>query len=339
MGLISFTEKGFYCEKAKVYIDPWKPVRKALITHAHADHSRGGMKHYLAHPHSIPVMKHRLGEISVQPIDYAESININGVKITFYPAGHVPGSAQIKLEDKSESWVISGDYKLGYDGVSTPFESVKCSHFITESTFGLPIYNWDPQAEVMSAINKWWIQNAKEGITSIMLGYSFGKAQRILANIDSSIGEIFVHGAIHHTNNALKNAGYTFPKTEYVSNETDKSRFKGALILAPPSALGSSWLRKFKPYKTATASGWMALRGARRRRNVDKGFVLSDHADWKDLNRAVIESGAENVYATHGYSSVFAKWLNGTGLNAQVVKTAFEGELSEIGESLSSESE
>lgn len=322
-----------------MYIDPWKPVRQALITHAHADHSRSGMKHYLAHPHSIPVMKHRLGEISAQPAEYGESININGVKITFYPAGHVPGSAQIKLEDKSESWVITGDYKLGDDGVSAPFETVKCSHFVTESTFGLPIYNWEPQGEVMNAINTWWAQNAAEGLTSVMLGYSFGKAQRILAHLDPSLGEIFVHGAIHHTNNALNEVGYRFPETEYVTNETDKKRFKGAMILAPPSALGSTWIRKFKPYKVATASGWMALRGARRRRNVDKGFVLSDHADWKDLNRAVIESGAENIYATHGYSSVFAKWLNTTGLNAEVVKTAFEGELSEMGESLSSESE
>ncbi|MCA1763297.1 MAG: ligase-associated DNA damage response exonuclease [Cryomorphaceae bacterium] len=339
MSLITFTESGFYCEKADLYIDPWKPVKRALITHAHADHSRSGMNHYMAHLHSIPVMKHRLGDIDVQGVEYGETICVNGVNITFYPAGHVPGSAQIKLEHKSESWVIMGDYKLGSDGVSTPFEPVKCSHLVTESTFGLPIYNWEPQDEVMNTINKWWAENAASGVTSVMLGYAFGKAQRILANLDPSLGEIFVHGAIYHTNNALSEVGYKFPKTEYVTNETDKKRFRGAIILAPPSALGSTWIRKFKPFKVATASGWMALRGARRRRNVDKGFVLSDHADWTELNKAVTDSGAENIFVTHGYSNVFASWLKNKGLNAEVVKTAFEGELSEIGESTTAEPE
>ncbi len=339
MALISFSPEGIYCKQADVYIDPWKPVNRALITHAHADHARFGMKHYLAQNDSLPVMKHRLGQIDIEGIAYNAEIKMNGVAIRFHPAGHAPGSAQISLEYKGEQWVISGDYKLGNDGLSAPFEPVKCTHFITESTFGLPVFKWQPQDVVMSAINSWWADNKVAGITSVMLGYSFGKAQRILANLDPSIGEIFVHGAIHNTNLALEKVGYSFPENTYVSSDINKSRFKGAIIIAPPSALGSSWIKQFKPFKVATASGWMALRGARRRRNVDKGFVLSDHADFNELNTAVSETGAENIFVTPGYSSVYSKWLRSQGLDAQVVETEFEGELSEIGESATKEKE
>ena len=339
MALITFSSKGIYCRQAGVYIDPWKPVKKAVITHAHADHARPGMKSYLTHHHSIPVMRHRLGEIDIEGVEYGEVITMNGVDISFHPAGHAPGSAQIRLAYKNEIWVISGDYKLGVDGLSEPFEPVKCTHFVTESTFGLPIYKWKPQEEIMDSINAWWEANSQLGMASVMLGYSFGKAQRILANLNPDIGEIFVHGAIHNTNLALEEAGYTFPENTYVSSEVDKSRYKGSIIIAPPSALGSPWMRQFKPHKVATASGWMALRGARRRRNVDKGFILSDHADFEELNTAVRDTGAENIFVTHGYSSVYSKWLRSQGLNAQIVETEFEGELSEIGESASKEKE
>jgi putative mRNA 3-end processing factor len=238
MPLITFTENGIYCPKADVCIDPWKPVKNALITHAHADHARYGMEHYLAHHHSLPIMRHRLGDISLEGIEYGEKRNINGVEISFHPAGHAPGSAQIRLSHKGETWVISGDYKLGYDGLSREFEPVKCTHFVTESTFGLPVYKWQDQAAIMTDINAWWAANNKAGITTILLGYSFGKAQRILANLDASIGEIFVHGAIHNSNLALEEAGYTFPKNERITKETDKKRYKGAIVIAPPSALG-----------------------------------------------------------------------------------------------------
>lgn len=339
MALITFSSKGIYCRQAGVYIDPWKPVKRALITHAHADHARPGMKSYLAHNDSLPVMRHRLGEIDIEGIAYDKTIDLNGVKVSFHPAGHAPGSAQIRLEYKGEIWVISGDYKLGIDGLSAPFEPVKCTHFVTESTFGLPIYKWKPQDEIMAGVNEWWAENNRQGIASVILGYSFGKAQRILANLDPAIGEIFVHGAIHNTNLALEEAGYTFPENTYVTREIDKSRYKGSIIIAPPSALGSPWMRQFKPHKVATASGWMALRGARRRRNVDKGFILSDHADFEELNMAVAETGAENIFVTHGYSTVYSKWLRTKGLNAQVIETEYEGELSEIGESANKEKE
>ena len=243
------------------------------------------------------------------------------------------------MEYKGEIWVISGDYKLADDGLSQPFESVKCNHFVTESTFGLPIYKWKPPQHITNDINSWWAENNALGITSVLLGYSFGKAQRILAGLDPSIGEIFVHGAIHNVNLALEEVGYRLPKTTYVHSEIDKSRFKGSIVIAPPSALGSTWMRKFAPMKVATASGWMALRGARRRRNVDKGFVLSDHADFEELNTAVAATGAEKIYVTHGYSTTYSKWLRSIGHDAQVIETEFEGELSEIGESASQEKE
>ena len=336
---ITFTSKGIYCKTAGVYIDPWKPVPRALITHAHADHARPGMQNYLAQTDSVPVMRHRLGDIQIEGIPYREIRYMNGVAVSFHPAGHAPGSAQIRLEYKGEIWVISGDYKLADDGLSQPFESVKCNHFVTESTFGLPIYKWKPPQHITNDINSWWAENNALGITSVLLGYSFGKAQRILAGLDPSIGEIFVHGAIHNINLALEEAGYRFPKTTYVHSEIDKSRFKGSIVIAPPSALGSTWMRKFAPMKVATASGWMALRGARRRRNVDKGFVLSDHADFEELNTAVAATGAEKIYVTHGYSTTYSKWLRSIGHDAQVIETEFEGELSEIGESVSQEKE
>ena len=339
MALITFSSKGIYCKQAGVYIDPWQPVKRALITHAHADHARPGMKYYLAHTDSLPVMRLRLGDIDIEGIAYGKTISMNGVAISFYPAGHAPGSAQIRLEYKGEIWVISGDYKLGYDGISAPFEPVKCNHFVTESTFGLPIYKWKPQVEIMAEMNGWWAENNSNGIASVLLGYSFGKAQRILGNLDPAIGEIFVHGAIHNTNLALRVAGYTFPANTYVNSEVDKSRYSGSIIIAPPSALGSPWMRRFKPYKVGTASGWMALRGARRRRNVDKGFVLSDHADFEELNTAVAETGAEKIFVTHGYSTVYSKWLRTKGLDAVVIETEYEGELAEIGESADKEKE
>lgn len=337
MSLISFTDKGLYCERAGVYIDPWRPVPKALITHAHADHSRQGMGSYLAHHHSIPVMRWRLGEIDVQGIDYGKRMMLNGVEISFHPAGHIPGSAQIRLAYKDEVWVISGDYKLENDGLCTPFEPVPCSHFVTESTFGLPVFQWKSQSDIMAEINAWWAANKAQGLCSLILCYALGKAQRILNNLDSGIGEIFIHGAIANTNAALESAGFNFTQATYLDADVAKARLRGAMVLAPPSALGSSWTNKLKPFKVATASGWMSLRGARRRRNVDQGFIFSDHADWKGLNRAVKATGAEHVFVTHGYSDIYAAWLRSEGISASAVRTEYEGELAEIGESRAEE--
>lgn len=326
MSLITFTDKGIYCPQADVYIDPWKPVKRALITHGHADHARWGHRKYVATHRAVPVIKYRLGDINISGVDYGQDFSANGVKISFHPAGHIIGSAQIRLEYKGEIWVVSGDYKLGEDGLCTPFEPVKCTHFVTESTFGLPVFQWKDQNDVFSEINSWWKKNKEEGKVSILSTYALGKAQRVISNVDRSIGKIFTHGAIENTNKVLRGSGEKIPKTIRVTSDYDFNHFKGNLVLATPSGIGSSWVKKFRNYSVGVASGWMAMRGTRRRRAADRGFILSDHADWKELNTAVEATGAENIFVTHGYTEIFTKWLQDQGYNAQIVRTEFMGD-------------
>ncbi len=326
--LLSFTSHGIYCERANVFIDPWHPVDKALITHAHADHSRWGMKHYMAHRLSVPIMKLRLGhDIKVQGVEYGERFYLNGVEISFHPAGHILGSAQIRLAYKDEVWVVSGDYKIEDDGLAAPFEPVPCSHFITESTFGLPVYRWESQASIMAEINEWWASNAAEGKASLITAYSLGKAQRILQGVDQEIGPVFTHAAVENTNEVLREAGIDLnPSQRVIGQGPDmhkKKDFRQALIIAPPSAAGSPWTRRFGTHSLGMASGWMSLRGARRRRAADRGFILSDHADWEGLNWAIQETGAQHIYVTHGYKDIFSRWLQEEGYEAYVVETLF----------------
>lgn len=334
MTLIEFTKKGLYCAPGDFFIDPWRPVDYAIITHAHSDHSRWGMKRYLAHHHSVPVMQLRLGEnIVVQGVEYNEPVYRNGVKITLHPAGHIIGSAQVRVEYQGEVWVISGDYKTEPDASCVGFEPVICHHFITESTFGLPVFNWEPQQQILNGIEQFWQNCAANNKVAVLFCYSLGKAQRIINQINNSGGPLFTHGAVENTNEALRQANIEVSSTIRVTRELKKSDFKGGLVIAPPSAMGTPWMKNFGPYSTAIASGWMALRGARRRRNADRGFVLSDHADWQGLNTAIAATQAENIYVTHGYTSLFTQWLNEQGYNARVVETEFEGELHDIGES------
>jgi putative mRNA 3-end processing factor len=334
MELLQFTDKGIYCGQADVYLDPWKPVEKAIISHGHSDHAYAGHKHYLATAGAMPVIRHRLNLLdnmqTLQTLDYGEVLNINGVNFSFHPAGHIPGSAQIRVEHRGEVWVFSGDYKLQHDGISTPFEPVKCDVFITESTFGLPVYKWKPQREVFDDINAWWHNNQLQGKTSVIAGYTLGKAQRVLKNVDAAIGKIFTHGAVDSVNEVLKQQGVSLPDAPRVTDDTRKEDIRGALIICPPSAVGSPWMRRFLPYSLGVASGWMKLRGTRRRRGADRGFVLSDHADWNDLNLTIRETGARKVFVTHGYTEIFAQWLRSTGIEALEVKTRFEGELGEM---------
>jgi putative mRNA 3-end processing factor len=337
MALLEFTDRGIYCPRANVYLDPWKPVDKALITHGHSDHAHFGHKNYLCTESSSPIIAHRLNSPDIQTLKYGEQLAIGDVHFSFHPAGHIPGSAQIRVEYNGEVWVFTGDYKLEPDGISEPFEIVKCHTLITESTFGLPVYKWKPQPEIFGAINEWWKGNQLEGKVSVIAGYTLGKSQRILKNVDSSIGKIFVHGAVDVMNNVLKSHGLDLPQAHRVTPEHKKQDFEGALVICPPSAVGSPWIRKFLPYSLGIASGWMSLRGARRRRGADRGFALSDHADWYDLNKTVRETGAQKVFATHGYSEIFSQWLNEKGIEAHPVKTAYEGELNEIVENATTE--
>ena len=324
--VLIFTERGVYCPAGDFYIDPWRPVERALITHGHADHARPGHGSYLSTASAQPVLYHRLGDIRAEAIEYGTSLTIGGASVSFHPAGHVPGSAQIRVEVAGEVWVASGDYKVEDDGLSEPFEPVPCHAFITECTFGLPVFTWAHQKEVINDINGWWRENAAAGRPSILGAYSLGKAQRILANVDGSIGPILTHAAIENTNRVLREQGIALPDTVRVTPETTPKDASTALVLAPPSAVGSAWAKKLGAGSSAFASGWMRLRGVRRRRAVDRGFVMSDHADWPGLNAAIKETGAERIFVTHGYTSVFRRWLEEQGYDAQVVTTEFEGE-------------
>ena len=324
--VLTFTENGIYCAAGDFYIDPWRPVARALITHGHADHARDGMGSYLATDAALPVMRHRLGEIDAEGIAYGEQRQIGGATVSYHPAGHVPGSAQIRVEVAGEIWVASGDYKVIDDGMSEPFEPVKCHHFITESTFGLPVFRWAPQADVAADLNAWWARCAAEGKTAFLGAYSLGKAQRLLSMLDPEVGPILTHTAVENTNAVLRGQGITLPDTTLVTPELNPKDHPGALVLAPPSALGSQWARRFGTQESAFASGWMALRGVRRRRAGDRGFVISDHADWDGLLWAIKETGAENIYVTHGYTDIFTRYLNDQGWNAQVVPTQFDSD-------------
>lgn len=323
--LLEFTDKGIYCSAAKVYLDPWKPVDKAIISHGHADHSRWGHKQYITHHRNVPIISHRLGEINVTGKEWGETFLVNNVKFTLYPAGHIIGSSQIRVEHKGEIWVFTGDYKTEHDGISTPYESIKCDTFITECTFGLPAFKWTPQQEVFENINQWWVENKSEGKTSILFGYSLGKAQRLLKYLDTDIGKIYTHGAIENMTQVLRPL-VDFPETTLITKDTKKEELLGNIVLAPPSAHGSTWIRKMVPYVTASASGWMTFRGARRRRAIDKGFVLSDHCDWQGLLSSIEATGAEKIICTHGYTEIFSRYLREQGYDARTEETQYGDE-------------
>lgn len=329
--LLTFTPEGIYCAAGDFHIDPWLPVPLALITHGHADHSRLGMGAYMATTSAAPVMRHRLGEIKMDTVAYGDVTSINGVDVSFHPAGHVPGSAQIRVARKGEVWVASGDYKTVDDGLSEPFEPVRCNAFITESTFGLPVFNWTPQDILADQINDWWARNAADGVFSLLSCYALGKAQRLLRAVDPTIAPILTHAAIENTNRIMRGQGIALPDTTLVTPDLDLKAHKGALVLATPSALNSTWARRFKPASSAFASGWMALRGVRRRRAADRGFIMSDHADWNGLNDAIKQTGAERIFVTHGYTSVFSRWLSEQGYDAKVVQTQFDDDAGEDG--------
>lgn len=324
--VLTLNDRGIYCAAGDFYIDPWRPVPRALITHGHADHARPGHGAYLATDGAAPVMRHRLGDIKLETIPYLERRQIGDACVSFHPAGHVPGSAQIRVEVAGEVWVASGDYKIEPDGLSEPFEPVPCHSFITECTFGLPVFTWEPQEDVINQINQWWAANAAQGMTTMLGAYALGKAQRILAAVDPDIGPILTHGAVEATNAVLRAQGYRLPETTLVTADTDHKAHAGALVMAPPSALGSAWARKFGPQSTGFASGWMRLRGVRRRRAADRGFIMSDHADWPGLLSAIRSTGAENIYVTHGYTDIFARYLNSIGYHAEVFETDYTGE-------------
>jgi putative mRNA 3-end processing factor len=319
--LLQLTPSGLYCAVGNFYVDPWQPVERAVITHAHSDHARYGCVRYLAAAPGEQVARTRLGlDAKIQTLPYGEAYTINGVTLSFHPAGHILGSAQVRLEYKGE--------------VCAPFEPVRCHTFITEATFGLPIYHWPAPAKVFAEINAWWRQNAAEGRPSILYAYALGKAQRLLAGVDPTIGPIFTHGAVERLNGAYRASGVDLPKTTYAL-AANKNAFAGALIVAPTSVRGTNWLNRFGNFSSGYVSGWMRIRGARRQRAVDRGFVLSDHVDWAGLLRTVQATGAERIGVTHGYIPVVVRYLREQGMNAYAIETRFSEEIDDSAEAIS----
>jgi putative mRNA 3-end processing factor len=329
LDLIASTDRGLYCPAGDFYIDPWRPVEHAIITHAHSDHARLGSDVYVCHRDTAPILRKRLGDVTIEAASYGEILTRNGVELSFHPAGHVLGSAQVRVALNGETWVASGDFKLESDGVSPAFEPLRCHVFITESTFGLPIYRWRPQAETFTAIDAWRRENIAAGRASILFAYALGKAQRVLANVDPALGPIVCHGAIEAINALYREAGVVLPPTRLATDPgttirgENKREFARALILAPPSAAASPWLKRFGEYSDALASGWMQVRGNRRRRGLDRGFALSDHADWPGLIAAIEATGAERVLVTHGSTEALTRYLREQGLDARALKTVY----------------
>ena len=325
MPLLSSTDRGLYCEAGDFFIDPWKPVDYAVTTHAHSDHARSGSRSYLAADSCKGVLQERLGkDTRIETLPYGREITRNGVKISLHPAGHILGSAQVRVEHRGEVWVVSGDYKTETEATCVPFEPVRCHTFITESTFGLPIYRWRPQSEIFDDINAWWRANQAEDRSSIVYAYSLGKAQRVLSGVDASIGPIFVHGSVAKLLPHYEAAGVKLPPVVSAADA------KGTgLVVTPASVDGNPWLRRFGDLSKSSVSGWMTVRGARRWQSLDRGFVLSDHADWNGLIASIRATGAERVLVTHGFTGPMVRWLRENGWQADVLATQFVGETSE----------
>ncbi len=327
MTLLKLTPSGLYCDAGDFHIDPWKAVDFAVTTHAHSDHARAGSRHYLTAEPGRHVLQHRLGRAArIEAIAYGKTIVRNGVSISLFPAGHILGSAQIRVEYRGEVWVVSGDYKLEDDPTCAGFEPVRCHTFVTESTFGLPIYRWRPAGEIFADINRWWRANQDAGRTSVLFAYSLGKAQRLLAGVDASLGPIFVHGAIAKMLPHYEAAGIVLPKVHQVGAEGVRAAAGRGLVVGPASGGDAPLLNRFGALSTAAVSGWMHVRGGRRWQQADRGFALSDHADWPGLISAIRATGAARVWVTHGSTGPMVRWLRENGWEADALATRFSGE-------------
>jgi len=323
--VIELTPAGLYCPAGDFHVDPWRPVPRAVITHAHADHARSGSQHYLAAAPGAGLLRHRLGDIALEPLAYGERLEMGGVELSLHPAGHVLGSAQVRIDDGRSVWVISGDFKRQPDRTCAPFEELRCDTLITEATFALPHYRWPDTAAVARQVYRWWQDNRAAGRASVLFCYALGKAQRLLAELADFTDEpVWTHGAVEQINGCYREAGVELLPTQRVGD--GKGGFAGALILAPPGANGTPWMRRFGDAATGFCSGWMQVRGNRRRRGYDRGFVISDHADWPALLRTIEASGARQVLATHGQAELLAQYLIERGLEARPLETRFEGE-------------
>jgi putative mRNA 3-end processing factor len=329
--LLERTANGLYCPEGDFYIDPWGEVPRAIITHAHADHARPGSSRYATAQCGVELLRLRLGDdAQIDGWHYGERVQLGSVCVSLHPAGHVLGSAQVRMEHRGEIWVVSGDYKTASDATCQPLEPLACHTFVTESTFGMPIFHWRPEEEIVRDVHQWWSRNQERGRTSVVFAYSLGKAQRLLARLDPQAGPILVHGAVLRYLPAYERCGARFPPLEHASGDNRRQTRGRALVVAPPSAAGTPWLRSMGDVSTAIASGWMQICGVRRRRAVDRGFVLSDHADWPGLLATIRATGAWRVWVTHGFTQPMARWLREQGIDAQALATEFVGETAEV---------
>lgn len=329
--LVSLRPEGLYCPAGNFFIDPWRPVERAVITHAHGDHARAGSKAYYAAAVGESILAIRIGrDAPIHGLAYGQQVEIGDARVSLHPAGHILGSSQVRIEVDGRVWVISGDYKRNEDPTCTPFEVVPCDVFITEATFAIPIYRWNSGADTAQEVRDWWRLCAAKGANPLLFCYALGKAQRILAELarlgDLPPGKVLLHGSMLPLTDAYRDAGVVMPETEYLGEDVPKESLPGRLVLAPPSAYRSSWMRRFKSFETGFASGWVRVRGALRQRGHDRGFVLSDHADWPDLVRTVRETGAKHTFVTHGRSDLLVRWLNEHGHDASPLKTEFGGD-------------
>jgi len=338
--LIQPSAAGLYCPAGDFYIDPMRPVARAVVTHAHADHTRSGMGRYWCNSDGLTITRQRVhADADITPVAYNDPIDFGPVRVSLHPAGHILGSAQIRIEHRDQVWVVSGDYKRGSDPTCTPFVAQCCDVFITESTFALPVYRWQPTAAVVAEIDQWWQDNAANGRPSILFCYALGKAQRVLAHLlphndkRRSAGRVWLHGAMTNLVQAYRDAGVAMIDTQPVSTAEHKYRFEQDLILAPPSAAGSSWMRRFPHHVSGFASGWMRIRGNRRRRGYDRGFVLSDHADWPELLDTIDATGAGRIIIHHGRGDALLRHLQEQGHQAEMLSgVQRSGRASDIGE-------
>jgi putative mRNA 3-end processing factor len=333
--LIAPDRVGLACPLGGFHVDPWGSAAVAVITHAHGDHARPGSGRYVCASPGIEILKRRLPGATVEAVAYGERLKLGDVIVSLHPAGHVLGSAQVRVETGDSVWVVSGDYKRQSDPTCAAFEVVPCDAFITEATFALPIYRWREPAEVAGEVLAWWRGNEAAARASVLFGYALGKCQRVLAELARlTERDVWTHGAVESMMEPYRAAGVRMLPTRRVTEEEGssgrarKSRqsFAGQLVLAPPSAGGSPWMRRFGEFETGFASGWMRVRGIRRRMGYDRGFVMSDHADWDDLLRTVRETGATRILATHGYAEQLARHLRDEGLDAGVLPTPWHAE-------------
>jgi putative mRNA 3-end processing factor len=326
--MLELRKEGLYCIPGQFYIDPWHKVSHAVITHAHSDHAKAGHDQYLCHHLTKTILEKRLGHYFYQGVEWGKPIYHKGVKISLHPAGHIAGSSQIRIEYKGEIWVVSGDYKTENDGISSIFEPIQCHTFISESTFGLPVYKWEPQNIIYEKMRNWVLRNFNQGFNSVFFAYSLGKAQRVAEAVSTVTENVILHSSAYDMHILLQENNITLPNVIHHKEYTKDRSVNPTVIIAPMSTINSSWLNKFSPFKTAICSGWMLVRGHAKRQGCDAGFVLSDHADWEGLIQSIDATGAENILITHGYESVVSRYLQEKGMNARELNTQIRKELS-----------